>query len=495
LAEQALGESEERYRSLFENARDAHYVHDLNGRYTSVNRAAEKLSGYSRDEILGQPFTHFIPVEQIGRFQEFFCRKLAEQGETCYEAELLTKDGRRLPIEISSQLIFENGEPHGVQGTVRDISERRSAQEALVQLASIAKQSNDAIFTKSLTGTVASWNRGAQLIFGYTAEEMIGKSVSMLMPPECQSELGRFLDQIGQGQRIEQYETDRLTKDGRRIKVSLSLAPMLNADGQIVGVSTIARDITEQRAAEEKLKATTRRLRALSARLQSTREAEGTRIAREIHDELGSLLSSFKWDLEVAQGIVAGSLGSSHVALLQEKLSGLMSLSDSALKAIRRIASELRPSVLDDLGLMAAIEWQSQQFQSRTGIACHCNCGLDKIELSEAQSTAVFRILQEALTNVLRHAQATQVRIAATRENDYFMLSISDNGKGISELEKSGNQSLGLLGMRERAHLIDSEITISGVAEKGTTISVRVPLAAEKAKPPGEALGVLITSR
>jgi PAS domain S-box-containing protein len=487
LAEQALRKSEERYRELFENAREAHYVHDLNGRYTSVNRAAEKLSGYTRDEILGQPFTRFIPVEQIERFREFFCRKLIERGETSYEAELITKDGRRVPIEISSQMIFEDGMPRGVQGTVRDINERRLAQEALVKLASIAEQSNDAIITKSLTGIVNSWNRGAQLIFGYTAEEMLGQNVSMLMPPECQGELNDFLAEIGKGHRIERYETDRLTKDGRRIHVSLSLAPMLNAEGQIVGVSTIARDITEQRASEEKLKTTTRRLRALSHRLQLTREEEGTRIAREIHDELGSVLSSFRWDLEVAQGIVAGPLRSSQLALLQEKLAGLITLSGSALHAIRRIASELRPSVLDDLGLLAAIEWQSDQFQSRTGITCHCDCGLEDIDLSEAQSTAVFRILQEALTNVLRHAQATRVRISAARKGDYFVLSISDNGKGISESEKSGNQSLGILGMRERAHLIESEITISGVAEKGTTIRVRVPLAAENVKPPGVA--------
>jgi signal transduction histidine kinase len=139
----------------------------------------------------------------------------------------------------------------------------------------------------------------------------------------------------------------------------------------------------------------------------------------------------------------------------------------------------LRPSVLDDLGLVAAIEWQAQQFQARTGIVCYCDCSLEKVELTEAQSTAVFRILQEALTNVLRHAQATRVDIKISKENDVLALSISDNGKGIPEGETSDQQSLGILGMRERAHLIRGEIDIKGVDGKGTVVIVRVPISGQ----------------
>ena len=157
-----------------------------------------------------------------------------------------------------------------------------------------------------------------------------------------------------------------------------------------------------------------------------------------------------------------------------------MKLADTAISAIRRIASELRPSVLDDLGLVAAIEWQAQQFQARTGIVCHCDCSLEKVELTEEQSTAVFRIFQEALTNVLRHAQATKVDIKINKEHGYFALSVSDNGKGITESEKSEQQSLGILGMRERAHLIGGEIDIKGVERKGTVVIVRVPISGQE---------------
>jgi len=152
---------------------------------------------------------------------------------------------------------------------------------------------------------------------------------------------------------------------------------------------------------------------------------------------------------------------------------------ETAISALRRIASELRPSILDDLGLAPAIEWQAQQFQARTGIVCHFDCSLENVELNEQQSTAVFRILQEALTNVLRHAEATGVDIAIKEEESEFVLTISDNGRGITPGETSGTETLGLLGMRERAHLIGGEVSIAGTEGKGTVVIVRVPVSAQ----------------
>ena len=153
----------------------------------------------------------------------------------------------------------------------------------------------------------------------------------------------------------------------------------------------------------------------------------------------------------------------------------MLRLSETTISAVRRISSELRPSVLDDLGLAEAIEWQARQFQARTGIICHCECSVENVDLNREQSTAVFRIFQEALTNILRHAQATRVDIAMKEEAGEFVLTVSDNGRGITEDDKSRLQSLGLLGMRERAHLIGGEIDIIGVEAQGTVVTVRVP--------------------
>jgi len=236
--------------------------------------------------------------------------------------------------------------------------------------------------------------------------------------------------------------------------------------------------IAERKRAEERLRATTAQLRALSAKLQSTREEESIRIARELHDELGSALSSLRWDLEeVAEGM-SGSTDQSQIGHLSKKLEAMIELTDTTVDGIRRIASELRPIALDELGLSEAIEWQARQFQERTGIIVQCDCTLQSVDLSREQSTAAFRICQEALTNVLRHAQATRVNIQLKEQDGAIILTISDNGSGITDDEKLGQRTLGLLGMRERAHLIGGRMEITGSEEKGTVVLVRIPISA-----------------
>jgi PAS domain S-box-containing protein len=238
-----------------------------------------------------------------------------------------------------------------------------------------------------------------------------------------------------------------------------------------------AQDVTERQQAEERLRATTEQLRALSASLQSAREEEATRIAREIHDELGATLSSLRWDLEDVVKVISESGDLSQCQELRKKIEDMMTLTDTTINTVRRIASELRPSVLD-LGLAEAIEWQARQFQDRTEIIVHGDCRLENVDLSREQSTAVFRIFQEALTNILRHSQATTANIQMKEEDGEFILTISDNGRGITEDEKSGQRALGLLGMQERAHLIRGKIEITGSDGKGTVVTVRIPISA-----------------
>jgi signal transduction histidine kinase len=236
----------------------------------------------------------------------------------------------------------------------------------------------------------------------------------------------------------------------------------------------LRKEIIERKQAEEKLNTTTKQLRALSASVQSGREVEGTRIAREIHDELGGALTSLKWDLESLDKVISESSDQPQLQVLREKIEAMLRLSETTISAVRRIASELRPSVLDDLGLAEAIEWQARKFRARTGIICYCEWSVGTIELNKEQSTAVFRIFQEALTNILHHAEATRVDITLKEEADEFVLKVSDNGRGIAEGDKSRPQSLGILGMQERAYLIGGDFDITGVAGQGTVVTVRV---------------------
>jgi signal transduction histidine kinase len=235
-------------------------------------------------------------------------------------------------------------------------------------------------------------------------------------------------------------------------------------------------DIEDRTRAEAQLKATSEQLRALSASLSSAREEEGTRIAREIHDELGSALTSLKWDLESIDKLCSEAAGQTDFSTVRKKIEAMIELIDATIKAVKRISSELRPSLLDDLGLAAAIEWQCKQFVAHTEIVCQVESVAGHIELSREQATAIFRIFQEAMTNILRHAQASSVEITMEEDDDEFVLRIRDNGRGITEEEVTGSRTLGLIGMRERVHLVGGKIEFTRAPVKGTVVTVRVPI-------------------
>jgi two-component system sensor histidine kinase UhpB len=252
--------------------------------------------------------------------------------------------------------------------------------------------------------------------------------------------------------------------------------PIRDESGNIYRVAGIAEDITDRKRADERLKANAELLRALSARVVTAREEERTRIAREIHDELGSCLTGLRWELDALEKISSEGSDNMQAALSQEKVRAMIALADSAVNTVRRIASDLRPSILDDLGLPEALEWQGQQFESRTGIVCRVTGVRNDVSLNTEQSTVAFRIVQEALTNVLRHAQAKRVDIAMEQNTKEFILTISDDGRGMGDRDKSGPLSLGLLGMQERAHLVGGKIEITGAIPKGTQITLRIAL-------------------
>jgi signal transduction histidine kinase len=235
-------------------------------------------------------------------------------------------------------------------------------------------------------------------------------------------------------------------------------------------------EIAERTQAEEQLRRSREQMRNLAARLQSAQEEERARIARDIHDEFGQVATGLKMDLSWLGSKLAQSDGSAPAGVLADKVKSMSLLLDTHIQWVRKMATELRPGVLDNLGLIAAIEWQAEEFQHRTGIQCLVSLPSDEPHVDRERSTALFRICQEILTNVARHAIATKINITMMDDGDDFVLEIADNGRGITEREMANPKSLGLLGMRERALLLGGEVSVQGIPGQGTTITVTIPI-------------------
>jgi PAS domain S-box-containing protein len=249
-----------------------------------------------------------------------------------------------------------------------------------------------------------------------------------------------------------------------------------DGDGGFIRVQGTGQDITELREAQEGLERSRQQLRALSAHLQSVREEERTRIAREIHDELGQALTALKLDLATLARKAGGD------AVVQDKVQSMVGLVNETIQTVRRIATELRPAILDDLGLLAALEWQTHEFQKRTGISCELKIGAD-IDVKPRASTELFRVFQETLTNIARHAGASTVTIFFSRQERHLVLEVHDNGVGIQENQISDIRSLGITGMRERVRLLGGTLQLTGIPGQGTTVLIQIPAEQAEAAP------------
>ena len=471
--EKALQQAEEKYRDIFDNAVEGIFQSTPGGRYLSVNPALARMYGYASPEELVRSVTdiaHEVYVDPDCRTE--LTNLLERQGVVRgYEYEVYRKDGSTIWISESVRAVRnDEGKILYYEGTVEDITERRRAEEERRRLAAMIESSNDAIM--SLTeGRISFWNPAAEKLFGYSSEEILGKPLNVLVPSHLQGKAERTFESILRGEQIQDYETERVRKDGSIVPVSLTVSPLKDVHGKIVGPFSIIRDITERKRAEEELQRTLGQVRTLSRRLEVVREDERTRIARELHDELGVRLTCLKMDLSRLQPV----MNEASRPKLEEKVLSMIEQVDTTIAAVQCLVAELRPGVLDDLGLVAAIEWQCQDFEQRSGIRCLVDCKEEDIPLDSARATAAFRICQEALTNVLRHARAKEIRVHLDKLDRELVLEIHDDGQGILPEKITAATSLGLLGMHERASAVGGTLRIVGLPGQGTTVTLRLP--------------------
>ena len=443
-----------------------------------VNRQWLEYLGLSLEDVLGWGWGPTIHPEDRTRSIDHWRSTIAAGQAAENELRVRRADGMyRWILGRFVPLHDESGKIVRWYGVSTDIDDRKRAEEALRGSEDRLRLVIDTIpimaWSLRPDGIVDFLNQRWMDYAGLSLEEYVEEPTGPIHPEDIPRVIERWREQMLIGEGYEQ-EMRLRRADGKYRWFLVRTVPLRDEQGNLVKWYGVSIDIEDRKRAEEQLNSTTAQLRALSASLQSAREEEATRIAREIHDELGGALTSLKWDLESLDRVISESRDS-QLKVLRGKIEGMLRLSETTISAVRRISSELRPSVLDDLGLAEAIEWQTRQVQDRTGIIAQFDCRLENVHLNQEQSTAIFRIFQEALTNVLRHAQATRVEIVMKEEPGEFVLTVSDNGRGITEDDKSRLQSLGLLGMRERADLIGAEIDVAGVEAQGTVVTVRVP--------------------
>jgi PAS domain S-box-containing protein len=488
----ALAESEQRFRQIAENVKQAEdrvrliintipaMVWSLgpDGVVDFVNQRWLDYTGLSFEEAMRDPNVIVHP-EDLPRIMKKWLVDMAA-GKLCeYEMRFRRADGENHWFLVRTvPLLDGDGQIIKWYGSSTDIEDRKRAEEKLKrsesQLAEAQRISHVGHWERNADGGEVICSEETYRIFGLPAQDAIRNLEEMIHPddrPLHAAAIARAL----QGEPFDvEYRVVR--PDGEVRFVHSQGRAIQDQPGRPHRTFGAVQDVTEVKRAEEKLKATSEHLRALSARLHSAREEEGIRIAREIHDELGATLTSLRWELESIKKTLSEPGAIVPAAELKAKFSTMFGVIDTMVNIVRGIASDLRPVVLDVLGLEEAIEWHGQQFQDRTGITVHYRPPDDEVELQPDQSIAVFRIFQETLTNILRHAGATRVDVTMARGAAAFVLSVSDNGRGITESEKDGQMSIGLLGMRERAHLLGGEVEITGVEGEGTTVTVRFPV-------------------
>lgn len=324
---------------------------------------------------------------------------------------------------------------------------------------------NEGAAVLSSDHTVLHCNGRFARFLGGRLQSVIGSSMLDLVWPDDHPKLYALLRRAAQ--RNCRGEIRLQSRKGAALPVHLSLNPLrLNGTR---AVCLIASDLSEMKRAEQALRASSEQFRNLAAHLLSVREEERARISREVHDELGQSLTAVKMDL----AWLAGRLPTRNGEMLR-RIRATGQLADSMIQSIRRISTELRPAVLD-LGLAAAVEWQVQEFQARSGVQCKVRMLIREVVTSNV-STAMFRIFQETLTNVGRHAKATRVEVVLQKQQDRLVLLIHDNGQGFDLVDPSLSKSLGLLGMRERAAVLGGQVNISSATGKGTTVAAWIPL-------------------
>ncbi|HLX27684.1 MAG TPA: PAS domain S-box protein [Casimicrobiaceae bacterium] len=479
----ALQSMQARASGFFESAMDPIISIDEGQRIVLFNAAAEAAFRWPRQAVLGQPIEMLIP-ERFHTAHRAYVAQFAKTGVTSRRMGGLNAltglraNGEQFPIEASISQHVENG--HKILTVVlRDVSARVRSESLLTRsearLRGILDSAMDGIITVDDQQKILLFNAAAERMFDCPQDQAIGGSLSWFIPDRYRGAHARHIEAFGAtgvtsrrmgGTRV----VTGLRRNGGEFPIDASISQL--AEGNSKFYTVILRDVTERVQALESLSRSREELRELASAAISAREQEQRRIARELHDELAQSMSALKMDITLIRAGAADLDGA-----LAKRLDRMEAQIDTTIAAIRRIAADLRPLLLDDLGLAAALKSLVKEFGRHNSIACELMLPGEDLELPVAHASAVFRIVQESLTNVGKHAKASHVDVAVATERDNVNVTVHDDGVGFATDAPRKAESYGLLGVRERAYLLGGEARVTSAPGRGTRLEVRIPLA------------------
>jgi PAS domain S-box-containing protein len=501
MAQRTSKVTEGRFQLAFEHSPMGMAIVDFDYRMRRVNKALCTALGYEADELQKRKFTDLTHPDDVQRDQ-----KLADQlfrGEIPsyrLEKRFITREGSVAWLDLTALVVrTRGGKPLYGLAMVDDITDRKRSQQALrtseERYRSFVANSSEGIWRLEIEepidtsmpvdeqvsrlykhGYLAECNDAVARMYGYErADDIAGARFGELAEVAQPTPPAALLEWITKNYRLRDWTTEIINPHQEPRFLSISLLGIV-VNGMLLRAWGVHTDVTEQRAMTTALENSHQQLRLLSSHLQAVREKERTDLARELHDSLGQSLTSIKIALSVVQKDL-GQNGSKPNSAIVERFAEINKQLTETIGAVKAISTELRPGLLDKFGLAAAIDWQCREFSRRTGLRCEFKIPRVKVNVPAESSTALFRILQEALTNVSRHAQATEVKVFLRRGKRDVSLTISDNGQGIAQQETNALTSLGLLGMRERAESIGGSFSIESTPQKGTVVRIRTKAA------------------
>lgn len=459
------------YRAIVENSLDAIALIRRDASVLYASPAIARVIGYPPAEFQGRNVFEFIHPDDVERSRTLFAKMLEEPGASITaEVRCRHRDGSWRVIEVIGVNRFDDPEVGALIANCRGITDRKLVVEALrrseERFRLLADNSFDLIGLFDTKGKVLYASPSHFKVLGWEPEDLLHASLfEILHPDDANRALGAVQAVLESGG-SEKVEIRLRRKTGAYLDVEAILSPAF-ADGEPC-ILFAARDMTERMEMENRLRTSHEQLRRLSSRLTTAREEERTRIAREIHDELGQRVTVLKMAVARLRRPLP------REPEVQEILKSI----DELLQKVRDLSTELRPAVLDHLELVEALEWQARDFESRTGIPCRLVSRVDRVTVEPGTKTDLYRVTQEALTNVARHAGASRVQIQVSHEAGDLLLEIADNGQGIKEEDLNRN-SLGLLGIRERIQGLGGTVRLTNAPQGGMRLRIRIPLERE----------------